>query len=123
MRKKVKVAVVMALFVAMVVGCTGTTSAATPRITSTNISTTWTTVLSSSTGFNRDVHVKAITTSTGLLETVKCDIRLLDKNGNAVWSQNGAVPGNNVERTFWCGSDVYKVQMRTQARTGVVSAW
>ena len=108
MRKKVKVAVVMALFVAMVVGCTGTTSAATPRITSTNISTTWTTVLSS---------------STGLLETVKCDIRLLDKNGNAVWSQNGAVPGNNVERTFWCGSDVYKVQMRTQARTGVVSAW
>ena len=34
------------------------------------------------------------------------DIRMLDKNGNIVWKEYGAVD-YNATRTFWCGSNVY----------------
>lgn len=93
-------------------------------IASYNINTSWTTVLTSSSGFNRDVHIQATTfTYNGLLTTVPCDIRMLDKNGNVLWTGTGSVPVQNQEVTFWCGSDVYKVQIRTQAGNGIVYAW
>lgn len=89
-----------------------------------NIDTSWTTVLSSSSGFNRDVHIQATTfTYNGLFSTVPCDIRMLDKKGNVLWTGTGEVPGQNQVVSFWCGSDVYKVQIRTQAGDGVVEAW
>lgn len=94
----------------------------TPR--SINISTSWTTILSSSSGFNRNVTVSATTlTLNGLLSTVPCDIRLLGKNDKELWSKDSAVPGNGKETVFWCGSDVYKVQIRTTAGNGIASAW
>lgn len=95
----------------------------TPR--STNIDTGWTTILESSSGFNRNVKVSATTfTLNGLLSTVPCDIRLTGKDENDVrWSKDNAVPGNGKETVFWCGSDVYKVQIRTTAGNGIASAW
>ena len=135
--------IAMALLAAMMLGTTVSASAATndttsveasaeanaetnatPRISSYNINTSWTTVLTSSSGFNRDVYIQATTfTYNGLVTTVPCDIRMLDKNGNVLWTGTGSVPGQNQKVSFWCGSDVYKVQIRTQAGNGIVYAW
>lgn len=84
----------------------------------------WTTVISSNSGFNRVVHVSANTfTHINLMTTVSCDIRLLDRYDNVLWSADDAVPGNGTYKDFWCGSDVYKVQLRTAAGDGIASAY
>lgn len=93
-----------------------------------NISTSWTTVLSvstsSSTGINSDIIISANTfTSNGLLSTVPCDIQMLGKNGQLLWSKDDAIPGSGAHTEFWCGSDVYTVQIRTTAGYGTASAW
>lgn len=91
---------------------------------SVNIGTAWTTVISSNSGFNRNVTISATTfTLNGLFSTVPCDIRLLGVNDQELWYSGSAVPGNGSETIFWCGSDVRKVQIRTTAGTGVCSAW
>ena len=95
---------------------------------SVNISTSWTTVLSVSTssskGINSNVTISATTfTYNGLLSTVPCDIRLLGKTGDVLWSQDDAIPGSGANTVFWCGSDVYTVQIRTTAGNGIASAW
>lgn len=89
-----------------------------------NIDTSWTTVLSSAKGFNRNITVCATTFDfNGILTTVPCDIRLLGKSGNEIWRKGSAVPGSGKETTFWCGSDVYTVQIRTTSGKGIASAW
>lgn len=143
MKKFFRSTIAMALLATLVLGTTVSASAATndttcvestvetavdtnatARIASYNINTSWTTVLSSSSGFNRDVYIQATTfTYNGLVTTVPCDIRMLDKNGNVLWTGTGSVPGQNQKVSFWCGSDVYKVQIRTQAGNGIVYAW
>ena len=40
------------------------------------------------------------------------DIRMLDKNGNVVWSECCAVDCNQI-RTFYCGSNVYSIEARS----------
>lgn len=66
----------------------------------------WKTVYSSSRGFNRNVSITCYNTSTH-----KNDIRMLGSNGQTVWTENGAIDYSG-SRTFWCGSDVYKIQLR-----------
>ena len=91
---------------------------------STNINTTWKTILSSSTGFNRTISVSAITyTYISTITTAPCDIRLLDSNNNVLWTGYSAGPGNGDVTNFWCGSDVCKVQIRTTVGEGTASAW
>lgn len=42
------------------------------------------------------------------------DIRMLDRNGNVIWEEFGAIPNNSV-RTFYCGPNVYYVEARIGA--------
>ncbi len=76
-----------------------------------NITTSWKTIATSTTGFNCNVYIKCYGTDLSRL-----NIRMLGKNGNVVWSENGAVPGLG-SRTFWCGSDVYTIQASSQSST------
>ena len=79
--------------------------------------TSWQTIASSTTGFNCNVYIKCNNTATSGLGVVPSDVRMLGKSGNVVWSENGAVPGLG-SRVLWCGSDVYKIQIKTQAGLG-----
>ena len=69
-------------------------------------SSKWTTVASSSKGINNDltifVHNTSISTN---------HIRMLDRYGRVIWEENNAI-GNSGSRVFWCGPDVYTVQLR-----------
>lgn len=78
----------------------------------------WTTVASSKKGFNTDVYIKVINTSVS-----RNDIRMLDRYGRVVWEQEGAIGMNQSLAQFWCGSDVYTVQVKTQYGYGSATAW
>lgn len=83
-----------------------------------NISTSWKTIATSTTGFGCNVYIKCMNTTLDGLTVVPSDIRMLGKNGNVLWSENGAIPGQG-SRIFVCGKDVYTIQIRTQAGVGV----
>lgn len=79
-----------------------------------NVSTSWKTIATSTTGFNCDVFIECRN-----LDLAALDIRMLGKNGNVVWSESGAVGGQG-NRIFWCGSDVYTIQVKYQSSSGSV---
>ena len=83
------------------------------------ITTSWKTVATSTTGFDCNVYIKCMNTGMIGWQVSPTDIRMLDRNGNVVWSENGAVAGQG-NRTFWCGSNVYKIQARTQTGSGTI---
>ena len=87
------------------------------------INTSWKTIATSTTGFNG--HVRIYCRNISILSdgsVAKGIVRLLDKNGNVLWTSSDAssVPGQG-SYSYWCGSDVYKIQIKTQAGGG--SAW
>lgn len=43
------------------------------------------------------------------------DVRMRDINGNIVWEEYGAI-GYNGSRTFWCGDNVYSIEVRIGAK-------
>lgn len=43
------------------------------------------------------------------------DIRMLDSSGNVVWEEYGAIDYSG-SRTFWCGSNVYRIQIRVSGK-------
>lgn len=88
-----------------------------------SITTSWKTIASSTTGFGCNVAITSHNTSTIGLGPAKSDIRMLDRNGNQLWYENGAVLGTGVTRVFICGSDVYEIQIRTQTGKGEAYAY
>ncbi len=88
-----------------------------------SINTSWKTIASSTTGFNCDVWIASYNLGTIGLVVAPSDIRMLGKSGNVVWQESGAVAGNGAQRQFWCGSDVYTIQIRTQTGTGTAYAY
>lgn len=87
------------------------------------VTTSWQTIASSTTGFNCTVWVGSYNTSNIGLNVTPSDIRMLGKSGNVVWELSGALRGNGSAGEFWCGSDVYKIQIRTQKGTGTAYAY
>ncbi len=85
------------------------------RVLSTN--TSWQMIAYSTKGFNCNVTISCMNTTVSA-----CDICMLGKNGNIVWTENGAIGGAS-SRTFWCGSDVYEIQIRTQSGSGTAYAY
>lgn len=85
-------------------------------------STSWKTIASSTTGFNCNVYIECWNTTTSGTVVAPCDIRMLSKNGNVVWEEKGAINGVG-HRIFWCGSDVYTIQIKTQAGHGTARAY
>lgn len=87
------------------------------------ISTTWKTIATSSTGFDCNVTINC--RNIAVLEDftiAKGLVRMLDKKGNVIWtsSDDYAVPGQG-SYEYYCGSDVYSIQIKTQNGGG--SAW
>lgn len=88
-----------------------------------SINTSWKTIASSTTGFNCNVWIASYNLGTIGLSIAPSDIRMLDKSGNVLWQESGAVAGTGAQRQFWCGSDVYTIQIRTQTGTGTAYAY
>lgn len=80
-------------------------------------SKSWKTIATSTTGFNCKVRVSSLGTS---ISTV--DIRMLGKNGKVVWSQNESF-GSLGSRDYWCGSDVYKIQVKYHTGQGTIMCY
>lgn len=85
-------------------------------------STSWKTVITSSTGFNRWVGIHNWSTATDGLGILRADIRMLGKNGNVIWAEDKACPGYG-SRAFWCGSDVYTIQIKVARGAGTAYAY
>lgn len=81
-------------------------------------SSAWTTIATSTTGFNCNVKISAL--NGGLPATTS--IRMLGKDGSVVWEEHQAISFSS-SRIFWCGSDVYKIQARFTNGVGTVSCW
>lgn len=79
----------------------------------------WTTIATSTSGFNCNVYVKCMNTTFDGLRVVGTNIRMLGRNGNVLWSENEAVAGQG-SRVFECGSDVYTIQASPRAGSGVI---
>lgn len=81
------------------------------------VSTSWKTLATSTTGFNCNVFISCWNTA-----VYRCDVRMLGRNGNVLWSESGAIGGRD-NRIFKCGSDVYTIQVKTQGGTATVYAY
>ena len=84
-------------------------------------STSYKTIAYSTNGFNRNVKVFNASTSTDGLGILRADIRMLDRYGNIVWEEKKACPGYG-SRVFWCGSNVYKIQIKVAYGKGTARA-
>lgn len=133
MRKFFKTSMLLVLAVIMLISSTMTCMAATPRTTiihhssginfvgngsdKVEFSTTYKTIAyvdtSRSTGLGAEIVI-LVPTNTSISDN---DIIMLDRNGNRVWEEFGAIPYEGI-RSFECGSDVYTVQIRTQNGSG-----
>lgn len=67
---------------------------------------TWRTIATSSTGFNCNVYINGMVTSNYM------DVRMLGSSGNIVWSLTNAVATYSGPGLFYCGSNVYSIQVR-----------
>jgi hypothetical protein len=71
----------------------------------------WTTVRTAPTsnpiGINRNIGIRVFNHCTSQVN----DIRMLGRNGQIVWQENNTI-GNAGQRIFWCGPDVYTIQLR-----------
>lgn len=83
------------------------------------LSTSWKTIATSTTGFGG--HVRIHCQNSGFPPS-KGYVRLLDKNGNVLWtsSEEKAVPSQD-SYSYWCGNDVYEIQVRVKQFVGI--AW
>ena len=95
--------------------------------TNLSVSTSWQDIAwstSSSQGINCDIEIVNSTnaTSGNGLGWLASDIRMLDNNGNVVWEESQSCPGRG-SRVYWCGNDVYHVQIKQQWGTGLARAY
>lgn len=121
-KKVFKPTVVVALLLALVLGTTLTANAASVTFHSVNLSQSWETIAECSTGINRNITVSSLVTGTDGIGAISPDIRMLGKNGNVVWSESKSCPGLGT-REYYCGSDVYKVQIRVANGGGTARAY
>ena len=71
----------------------------------------YTELLGSGNCANKTISVYCINTST----LHHNDVRMLDSSGNIVWEEYGAIDYSG-SRSFWCGSNVYSIQIRVGAK-------
>lgn len=81
------------------------------------LSSSWQTIASSSSGFNCNVTIRCFVTGTDGLGAIRPDIRMLNQNGQVVWAENRSCPGLG-SRTYWCGSNVYRIQIKVATGGG-----
>lgn len=82
----------------------------------------WKAIDTSSTGFNCKVYIQCRNTKfMSNMSVAYGSIRMLDKDGNILWEEEKAVPGQG-SRVFKCGKDVYTILIKTQAGNGLAYA-
>jgi|GEM_PF-1432062 len=90
---------------------------------SVNIGTSYYSFNVESSAKGRDFYIKVYNASYNWGSTKnRNDVRMIDKNGKVVWEEYGAIAWNG-SRNFWCGSNVAKVQVRTQYGIAAVYAY
>lgn len=67
-------------------------------------------------GIDSDVLISVNSSS----QEAKIDIRMLDNVGDVVWSQKNTFPVED-QRNYWCGPDVYKIELRITNGEGIVT--
>lgn len=122
MKKAVKSTTFIAVLLVAILGTTMVASAANSYKGTVVTSTSWTTLATSTTGFNCNVAVFNSSTGTDGLGILRADIRMLDRSGKVVWQEAKACPGYGT-RVFWCGSDVYTIQIRVAYGGGTARAY
>lgn len=110
------------LLILLLIGTTTTAFAANSYNGTITTSTSWKTLATSTTGFNCNVAIFNSSTGTDGLGILRADIRMLGKSGNVVWQESKACPGYGT-RIFWCGSDVYKIQIKVAHSSGTAKAY
>lgn len=79
----------------------------------------WTRIYASKNGINHTVSFR-----TKVLSLFgKVDLRFLDKNGRVLWSKDNAISGNDKIQSFWAGSDVRYVEVRSRSAGANVMFW
>ena len=121
-KTSLKTIVMIAIMVIAVLAMTVTAYAADNYKGTITTSTSWKTLATSTSGFNRNVTVFNSSATLDGLGPIRADIRMLGRNGNVVWQENKACPGYG-ERTFWCGSDVYEIQIKLANGYGTARAY
>lgn len=119
----IAMAIAFVMFVTFLVPCIPA-QAAGIRYYSINTSTSWKTIATASSGFDCNVDISCTN-----FNNVPCDIRMLNSKGSVLWEESGAIQitsmvgsGGPGSRKFWCGSDVYTIQIRTQGGKGTAVA-
>lgn len=80
----------------------------------------WKTIATSTTGFGCNVQINTFNTRVNYVSVL-----MIGKDGKTeVWSETNAIPYNK-SRVFYCGTDVYKIQVKCVGaeNTSTVSAW
>lgn len=131
MKKKLKQALVIITMALMVIGSTVSVSAAgtnhysyTSQSNALMTNTSWKKLAYSDNGFNCNVKITCMNNSSSSSSAIsRSSVKMVGKNGKTVvWSETGAVSGAaGSPRTFWCGSDVYAIYVKTVSGTGL--AW
>ncbi len=82
-----------------------------------NIGTSYSSLKVAASSSGHSFYIKVYNTGYG-----RNDIRMLDKNGRVIWQESGAIAFNG-NRTFWCGSNVATIQIKTQTSSAAVYAY
>ena len=122
LKQTLKKSAIIAIVLVIMVSMATTVFAADIYKNGVAVNTSWKDIATSTTGFNKNIHIfYQGTVNVGLLGILKADIRMIDGNGNVVWSQNQVCASGGQD--FRCGSDVYKVQIKVASGIASASAW
>lgn len=121
MKKFLTASLLIAVLLVGLIGSTTIVQAAN-RYKSINLSKNWTDIAISTSGFNCNVTISCLVTGTDGLGAIRADVRMLNSSGTVVWSESKSCPGLG-SRTYWCGSNVYKVQVRVATGGGTARAY
>ena len=121
-KKILKVAFLFVLLIVIAISTSTTAFAANSYNNTITTSTSWKTLATSTTGFNCNVAIFNSSTGNDGLGILRADIRMLGKSGNVVWEESKACPGYGT-RVFWCGSNVYTIQIKVAYANGTARAY
>lgn len=121
MKKTSKLTLCLVAILVALLGTTITAYASNSYKGTITTSTEWKTLATSTSGFNCNVEVSNHSTGTDGLGILRADIQMLGRNGQRVWYEEKACPGYG-SRVFWCGPDVYTIQIRVAYGNGTASA-
>lgn len=120
-RRTFKTVTVIVIILMMMTSMATITFAADSYKTNVYVTTVWKDIATSTTGFNKTIRINYLGTVPVGLGILKADIRMLSSSGSVLWSQNQVCASGGQD--FWCGSDVYTVQIKVLTGTASASSY